>query len=50
MAGVDLNAIGIAIVVTFHVTWIGAVVLWEVRCYDERYAKKPVGDPEPAGF
>ncbi|MFI2372162.1 hypothetical protein [Streptomyces sp. NPDC018833] len=33
LSGIDLNAI----VVTFLVTWTGAVVLWKVRRYDERY-------------
>ncbi|EKX61584.1 HoxN/HupN/NixA family nickel/cobalt transporter [Streptomyces ipomoeae] len=51
LGGIDLNAIGIAIVVTFLVTWIGAVVLWKVRRYDERYARPRIGepgDPDPA--
>ncbi|MGO4748302.1 hypothetical protein AB4212_06655, partial [Streptomyces sp. 2MCAF27] len=37
LAGIDLNTIGIVIVVTFLVTWIGAVTLWKVRRFDERY-------------
>lgn len=36
-ADIDLNAIGIGIVVTFLLTWVGAVVFWKVRRFDERY-------------
>ncbi|WP_406327238.1 hypothetical protein [Streptomyces sp. NBC_00203] len=37
LTGIDLNTIGIVIVVTFLVTWIGAVSLWKLRRFDERY-------------
>ncbi|MEU0042744.1 HoxN/HupN/NixA family nickel/cobalt transporter [Streptomyces werraensis] len=37
LAAIDLNAIGIALVITFLVTWIGAVALWKLRRYDQRY-------------
>ncbi|MDX3525911.1 HoxN/HupN/NixA family nickel/cobalt transporter [Streptomyces sp. ID05-39B] len=46
-AAVDLNAIGIGIVITFLVTWIGAVALWKLRRLDERYPARPTA-PEPA--
>ncbi|MEU1920684.1 HoxN/HupN/NixA family nickel/cobalt transporter [Streptomyces albogriseolus] len=45
LSGIDLNAIGIAIVATFLVTWIGAVVLWKVRRYDQRYPNQPAVVP-----
>jgi high-affinity nickel-transport protein len=48
LAAVDLNTIGIVIVVTFLVTWIGAVTLWKVRRYDERYPVGAGAKPEPA--
>lgn len=37
LAAIDLNVIGVVIVITFLVTWIGAVALWKVRRFDERY-------------
>lgn len=37
LTGIDLNTIGIVIVVTFLVTWIGAVAVWKLRRFDERY-------------
>ncbi|KAF5990717.1 HoxN/HupN/NixA family nickel/cobalt transporter [Streptomyces sp. WAC00263] len=53
LAGIDLNTIGIVIVVTFLVTWIGAVALWKLRHFDERYpghhhAREPELDPSSA--
>lgn len=36
LASIDLNTIGIVIVVTFLATWIGAVTLWKLRRFDER--------------
>ncbi|MET8405199.1 HoxN/HupN/NixA family nickel/cobalt transporter [Streptomyces sp900116325] len=47
-AGIDLNTIGIVIVVTFLATWIGAVALWKARRFDERYpAHRTVVEAEP---
>lgn len=35
---IDLNKIGIGLVLTFLLTWIGAVLWWKARGYDERYS------------
>jgi high-affinity nickel-transport protein len=48
LSAVDLNTIGIVIVVTFLVTWIGAVALWKLRRYDERYPARTDAEPDPA--
>ncbi|MFI7413599.1 HoxN/HupN/NixA family nickel/cobalt transporter [Streptomyces sp. NPDC049627] len=51
LAAIDLNAIGIVIVATFLATWIGAVALWKLRGYDERYPGHRPGveaEPDPA--
>ena len=37
LAELNLTFIGILVVVTFFITWLGAVILWKVRRYDERY-------------
>ncbi len=47
-AALDLNTIGIVIVVTFLATWIGAVALWKLRGYDERYSVRAEAEPDPA--
>lgn len=48
LASIDLNTIGIVIVVTFLATWIGAVTLWKVRLFDERYpAHRTAVEAEP---
>ncbi|GHE78216.1 HoxN/HupN/NixA family nickel/cobalt transporter [Streptomyces lavendulocolor] len=47
LAAIDFNTIGIVIVVTFLATWIGAVALWKVRRYDERYPARTEADPDP---
>jgi len=37
--GIDINIVGRYIVGIFFVTWIGAVVYWKVRKYDEKYGE-----------
>lgn len=44
LAALDLTLIGVLVVATFLVGWVGALVLWKVRRYDERY---PPGAAEP---
>ncbi|MFE1788736.1 hypothetical protein ACFW7J_10135 [Streptomyces sp. NPDC059525] len=46
-ADLDLNTIGIGLVVTFLATLIGAVILWKVRRFDEQYAPAPA-EPNPS--
>ncbi|MBT2452333.1 hypothetical protein J7F03_35800 [Streptomyces sp. ISL-43] len=46
LTGLDLNTIGIVVVVTFLATWIGAVAVWKIRRYDDRY---PTAVSEDAG-
>lgn len=36
VAGIELTAIGVLLVVTFLVTWVGAVTVWKVRGYDDQ--------------
>ncbi|GGL35775.1 nickel/cobalt efflux system [Streptomyces anthocyanicus] len=48
LAAIDLNTIGIVIVITFLTTWIGAVALWKVRRYDERYPAPTEVNPDPS--
>lgn len=39
LAGIDINVAGRFIVGIFLVTWIGAVVYWKVRRFDEKYGE-----------
>jgi nickel/cobalt transporter (NiCoT) family protein len=41
LAALELDVMGIIVVVTFLLVWVGAVVLWKARRFDERYPASP---------
>ncbi len=41
VAAIDLNRVGVLLVVTFVVTWAGAVLWWKTQRLDERYPLTP---------
>ncbi len=41
IAAIDLNRVGVLLVVTFVVTWAGAVLWWKTQRLDERYPLTP---------
>jgi high-affinity nickel-transport protein len=37
ISGIDLNNVGLAVVVLFAITWIGAVAYWKLANVEARY-------------
>jgi len=43
VGGLDLNAIGFVVVGVFAVTWVGALLIWRVGRFEEKWSPQPEG-------